>query len=165
MSDLHENQDNQSQSRGILGDVRSVKNNGAASLSELREFIGSLKGRKPQDVMGEVASNGLVQGVVYSTVGFLVILLVFTAIPYWMTGDEPVIQKQVTPAVSTPDQQSADASDNSNADERTQDATTEEGGPTGDAVLDNLGIGETKEADPEENPLGDKFNDLLEGVK
>ena len=40
-----------------------------------------------------------------------------------------------------------------------------EGGPTGDAVLDNLGIGETKDANPDVNPLGDKFDDLLEGVK
>ena len=47
MSDQQEQQPG-----GILGDVQSVKRNGAASLTELREFIGALKGRKPQDVIG-----------------------------------------------------------------------------------------------------------------
>tara|TARA_A100001037_G_C14886551_1_gene516378 strand:- start:118 stop:603 length:486 start_codon:yes stop_codon:yes gene_type:complete len=148
--------------RGILGDVQSVKHNGVASLAELREFIGSLKGRKPQEVMGDVASNGLVQGILLSTVGFVVILLVFTVIPFFMADEEPVAQKENNSTVTstseeTPEEQEA-------TQETDPQAPTAEG-ETGDAVLDNLGIGETKEANPDENPLGDKFNDLLEGVK
>ena len=161
---MNENeQDEQSQrQRGILGDVQSVRHNGVASLAELREFIGSLKGRKPQEVMGDVASNGLVHGILLSTVGFVVILLVFTVIPFFMADEEPMAQKEENSTVTsvseeTPEEQEA------TQETDTQAPTAE--GETGDAVLDNLGIGETKEANPDENPLGDKFNDLLEGVK
>ena len=161
---MNENeQDEQSQrQRGILGDVQSVRHNGVASLAELREFIGSLKGRKPQEVMGDVASNGLVHGILLSTVGFVVILLVFTVIPFFMADEEPMAQKEENSTVTsvseeTPEEQEA-------TQETDAQAPTAEG-KTGDAVLDNLGIGETKEANPDENPLGDKFNDLLEGVK
>lgn len=162
---MSNNTDQETQTRGIMGDVQSVKRNGAASLGELREFIGSLKGRKPQEVMGEVATNGLVQGIVMSSVGFVAVLLVFTAIPFFMAEEQPVVQKEVTPAVAADTQQEGESANDGNSEQTaTSDATAEEGA-TGDAVLDNLGIGETKAADPEENPLGDKFNDLLEGVK
>ncbi len=148
--------------RGILGDVQSVRHNGVASLTELREFIGSLKGRKPQEVMGDVASNGLVQGILLSTVGFVVILLVFTVIPYFMADEEPVAQKEDNSTVITASEENPQQQEETQETDQ-QTPTAEEG--TGDAVLDNLGIGETKDANPDENPLGDKFNDLLEGVK
>jgi len=155
MSDQQEQQPG-----GILGDVQSVKRNGAASLTELREFIGALKGRKPQEVMGEMASNGLVQGIILSSIGFVVVLLVFTAFPFFLAEDEPIVQTEATPTASParPVEQ-APAVQNANEEKPVED------GPTGDAVLDNLGIGETKDANPDANPLGDKFDDLLEGVK
>ena len=156
-------QHEQSQSkRGILGDVQSVRHNGVASLTELREFIGSLKGRKPQEVMGDVASNGLVQGVLLSTVGFVVILLVFTVIPFFMADEESVAQKEDSSTVTTASEETPQQQEETQ--ETDQQTPAPEEGP-GDAVLDNLGIGETKDANPDENPLGDKFNDLLEGVK
>jgi len=148
--------------RGILGDVQSVRHNGVASLAELREFIGSLKGRKPQEVMGDVASNGLVHGILLSTVGFVVILLVFTVIPFFMADEEPVAQKEKDSTVTSTSEENPEEQETTQ--ETDAQAPTAEG-ETGDAVLDNLGIGETKEANPDENPLGDKFNDLLEGVK
>ena len=155
MSDQQEQQPG-----GILGDVQSVKRNGAASLTELREFIGALKGRKPQEVMGEMASNGLVQGIILSFIGFVVVLLVFTAFPFFLAEDEPLVQTEATPTAS-PVQPVEQPPAVQNANEE----KPLEGGPTGDAVLDNLGIGETKDANPDANPLGDKFDDLLEGVK
>jgi len=148
--------------RGILGDVQSVRHNGVASLTELREFIGSLKGRKPQEVMGDVASNGLVQGILLSTVGFVVILLVFTVIPFFMADEEPVAQKEDNSTVTTASEETPQQQEETQETDQ-QTPTAEQG--TGDAILDNLGIGETKDANPDENPLGDKFNDLLEGVK
>ena len=148
--------------RGILGDVQSVRHNGVASLTELCEFIGSLKGRKPQEVMGDVASNGLVQGVLLSTVGFVVILLVFTVIPFFMADEESVAQKEDSSTVTTASEETPQQQEETQETDQ-QTPAPEEG--TGDVVLDNLGIGETKDANPDENPLGDKFNDLLEGVK
>ncbi|MEC9093632.1 MAG: hypothetical protein VX438_13045 [Planctomycetota bacterium] len=161
---MSENPDSKNPSRGILRDVQNVKTNGAASLAELREFIGALKGRKPQEIMGEVASNGLVQGIAMSSIGFLIILLVFTVIPYLMAGEEPDAQNDSPPAVTTPNPTIRGPQKNkpqSKANPKTPSAQ----GQTGDALLENLGIGETKKADPNENPLGEKFNDLLKEVK
>ena len=97
----YQQQEQSQRNRGIIGDVQSVRHNGVASLTELREFIGSLKGRKPQEVMGDVASNGLVQGILLSTVGFVVILLLFTVIPFFMADEEPVAQKEDNSTVTT----------------------------------------------------------------
>lgn len=161
--------DQENQPRGILGDVRNVKHNGAASLGELREFIGSLKGRKPQEIMGEVTSNGLVQGVAMSTTGFLVILLVFTTIPYLMTDKEPVVQKEEAPATSSSnDQAGKKNSEDKQANDATGSNPTEanvSAEQTGKSALNKMGISETLEADPDKNPLNDKFEELLEGVK
>ena len=158
----YQQQEQSQRNRGIIGDVQSVRHNGVASLTELREFIGSLKGRKPQEVMGDVASNGLVQGILLSTVGFVVILLVFTVIPFFMADEEPVAQKEDNSTVTTASEETPQQQEETQETDQ-QTPTAEQG--TGDAILDNLGIGETKDANPDENPLGDKFNDLLEGVK
>ena len=69
---------------GIAADIRSVKHNGAASITELREFMRSLKGRKPQEAMEIASNNGLIRGLVISTIGFLVVLFVFTLIPFFL---------------------------------------------------------------------------------
>jgi hypothetical protein len=142
-------------SRGIIGDIRSARHNGAASLAELHEFIGSLKGRKPQEVVGITANNGLVRGLVTSVIGFIVVLLIFTAIPFFMAEDPPSALPPITPAANRPEPREADGSD------QQPPATTAEG----ENVLDKLEIGETKEADPDENPLDGQFNDLLKDIK
>ena len=57
--------------------------------------------------------------------------------------------------------------DNTNGDEAT--ATSTNVGETttisGDKTLDTLGIGETKVAKPDENPLDKKMDNLLDGIK
>lgn len=46
---------------GFTSDVRTLKESGAVSVAELREFLKSLKTRNPQEVIGIVSSNLLVQ--------------------------------------------------------------------------------------------------------
>jgi hypothetical protein len=77
-------QADQGSASGIGRDLRSARDNGKASLQELREFVGTLKGRRPQEVMGIVAGNSLVKGIEMSAIGFVVVLLVFTAIPFYL---------------------------------------------------------------------------------
>ncbi len=150
------NRDQQkSNSRGIIGDIRSARHNGAASLAELHEFIGSLKGRKPQEVVGIAANNGLVRALVTSVIGFMVVLLIFTAIPFFMADDPPSAQPSITPAANRPEPTEVNEPDSPSS------ATTADG----ENVLDKLEIGETKEADPDENPLDGQFNDLLKDIK
>lgn len=140
---------------GIGRDLRSARDNGKASLQELREFVGTLKGRRPQEVMGIVAGNSLVKGIEMSAIGFVVVLLVFTAIPFYLAGDEPAAKKSPASAASSKTSQ--------------QPATGKEA-QTGtansrDDVMDKTGIGETKTFDADENPLEKKLDNLLDGVK
>lgn len=137
---------------GITSDIRSVKHNGAASITELREFMRSLKGRKPQEAMEIASNNGLIRGVVISTIGFLVVLFVFTLIPFFLDEDEVVTQQGITP--TSENAGTADQTDSS------QNPTTQ-----GEELLDKLQIGETKTADPDANPLDSQFNDLLDGIE
>ena len=101
------------------------------------------------------ASNGLIQGLVISTIGFVVILFVFTVIPFFMTEDAPVVQKRAAPPV------------NNVAPPATSQPPAEQPGTTeaGEDLIDKLQIGEAKEADPAENPLDNQFNDLLKDIK
>ena len=146
---------------GIGADIRSVKHNGAASITELREFMRSLKGRKPQEAMEIASNNGLIRGLVISTIGFLVVLFVFTLIPFFLDEDEVVTQQGITPTSENAGTQGS----KSNAG--TEDQTDSSQTPTaqGEELLDKLQIGETKTADPDANPLDSQFNDLLDGIE
>ena len=146
---------------GIAADIRSVKHNGAASITELREFMRSLKGRKPQEAMEIASSNGLIRGLVISTIGFLVVLFVFTLIPFFLDEDEVVTQQGITPTSENASTQG------SNSSAGTEDQTGASQTPTaqGEELLDKLQIGETKTADPDANPLDSQFNDLLDGIE
>ena len=153
--------DDQRAGSGIGRDIRSVRNNGTASLRELREFIGNLKGRRPQEVMGMVAGNGLFQGLLISTAGCLLLLLVFTAVPFLLAEDDPVAKKTKGPAANTQSGQRTG---------ETQQAKGKKSGQSGatsaaEDVSGELGIGETKTFDPGENPLEKKNDDLLNDSK
>ena len=144
---------------GIGREIRNVRVNGAASLQELREFVSTLKGRRPQEVMGVVAGSGLIQGILISIVGSLMVLFLATAIPYFMLDEEPVAKKPPAPAKASND--SRQKSGKTRQPESSASDTTQ----TGDPVLDSLGIGETRNASPDENPLEKKLDNLLDGVK
>ncbi len=146
---------------GIGADIRSVKHNGAASITELREFMRSLKGRKPQEAMEIASNNGLIRGLVISTIGFLVVLFVFTLIPFFLDEDEVVTQQGITPTSENAGTQ--ESKSNAGTEDQTDSSQT----PTaqGEELLDKLQIGETKTADPDANPLDSQFNDLLDGIE
>ena len=146
---------------GIGADIRSVKHNGAASITELREFMRSLKGRKPQEAMEIASNNGLIRGLVISTIGFLVVLFVFTLIPFFLDKDEVVTQQGITPT----SENSGTQGSNSNAGTEDQTGSSQTPTAQGEELLDKLQIGETKTADPDANPLDSQFNDLLDGIE
>ena len=153
--------DNRHGGSGMGRDLRSVRDNGPASLRELREFITQLKGRRPQEVMGMVSSNGLVQGVVISTAGFVVLLLLFTAIPFFLADKEPVAGKTTAPAAQAQPVQSTGQTQGAGDKEQKQAGSN----TAGENVSDALGIGETKASSLEENPLENKLDNLLDDVQ
>ena len=51
----------------MINDVKNLKENGSASLDELREFLKTLKARSPQEVIGIVKTSLLIQSLAIST--------------------------------------------------------------------------------------------------
>ena len=148
---------------GTLSDLKHLQSNTQATVGELREFLGQLKGRSPQEVMGIIAQSSLVQGIAAATAGCVVLLAVFTIVPYFMSdGSSPGPgsgQNNGTPAVaSVPDNSEADTQQD---DGRETDTNSE---PDLKSAADAMGISEAAEADPETNPLDSKLDKLLDGI-
>lgn len=139
-----------------MRDLENVKQNGAASLEELKEFLGKLQGRSPQEVVGIVSTSMLVQSMVISTIGVLAVLAIFTLGPYFVYGPPQPKKSAAAPpaapatAPAEPAKETA-KSDDPNAVDPAKAAKV-------------LGVDETKSADPNKNPL-DKVDNLLEGLK
>ena len=151
----------------IGGEFSRLRNDGSATADELREFIGQLQGRSPQEVLGIVAKSGLIKGIILATIGFAVLMVVFTVIPYAMSqgsdSDKAVtVTQPAKPAADAKADDTAAANPNA-AGEATPVAAatpTDSGSPD---LKKRLGIDETKIADPNSNPL-DKLDNLLDGI-
>lgn len=147
-----------------LGEFRNLKDNGSASLVELKEFLSTLRGRSPQEVIGIVKTSLLIQSLVFATVGTVAFLFVFTVAPYMIWGPQ-VAQKPKKPtatAAAQPAAAPAPAADAAKAQVKT------EGAPAGvDAAkaAKAMGMDEAKAADLKTNPLDKDTDKLLDGLK
>ena len=151
---------------GLGSELRQLKTNGEATTGELREFLGTLRGRSPQEVLGAVAQSGLTRSIVIATIGFVVVLAVFTVVPY---GYHTLWPEQAVAAASdkdadtsqTPDEAPVNPVQPAAANPPTDDIPAGAGDLPG-----KLGIGETKSADPGKNPLdsNNKIDKLLDGI-
>jgi len=148
---------------GPLKDLNSVRSNGSASLSELREFLGTLHGKSPQEVIGIVSTSLLVQSMLIALAGTALIFLVFTVGPYFMYGPPQAKAAAKKPAAAAaPAATPVPASTPAN----TESTAAAAGQPDVEAASKVLGIDETKPADPKKNPLDNPSLDkLLDGVE
>lgn len=175
--------------RGLARDIERIKVGGTATAAELREFIGSLKGKRPQEVMGAVTGSGLVQCTTLATIITTLFLALFTVGPYVWNKLNPVAKTaQAAPAAATTAQPTAPASAQPAATQPekntapakndappTKGETAKSGAPPIDPLepsaankqkaLEKLGIGETKASDPKKNPLENSADDLLKDLK
>ncbi len=126
-------------------------------MSELREFLASMRGRNPKEALGIIAQSRLVRSLAVSTVACIVLLVVLTLVPHAMQDEPKLSVKDMLkgiPKAAAPAQP---------ADTAAATAT-----PTDDMTLDpkaaatKMGIDETKNAPPDKNPLADKLDDLLD---
>ena len=102
---------------GPLNDLHSVRSNGSASLGELREFLGTLHGKSPQEVIGIVSTSLLVQSMLIALAGTALILFVFTLGPYFVYGPPQAKAAAKKPAAAAaPAATSAPASTPANAE-------------------------------------------------
>ena len=142
--------------------MQTLRSNSQATVAELRQFLSELKGRSPQDVMGVVAQSSLFQGIMTASVCCAVLLIVFTAGP-WLLSGSPKKQTAVAARPTIAAEQPAVAA----PPDETPTAANTQTAPSSDLqkAASAMGIGETKEADPDTNPLDSKLDNLLDGIE
>src|SRR4051812_26416792 len=86
-----------------ITDFRNLKDNGGASLVELKEFLSHLRGRSPQEVIGIVKTSLLIQSLAIAAGATLAFLFVFTVAPYLIWGPQVAQKpKKVQPVAAQP---------------------------------------------------------------
>lgn len=150
---------------GLARDLHRIKKHGGMSLAELRQFISKLHGRNPGEVLGLVSNSGFIRAMLESTVYCGILMAVLTVVPFMMAGEkEESDSKSNTSAVVGSDTTSPAASSAAGS----TPAASGSDGSISDAdarkAVDVMGLGETKTADPNKNPL-DNLDSLLDDVK
>jgi len=149
--------------RGLQGDLSRAKEGSLASAAELREFVKHLRGKSPQEVLGAVANSGLIQGVALSTVGTIILMVAFTAGPYFLYGKpKPKPSPEKTAEATTDTGTGPQATGNDIKSPPTADAKPNSQQTNAQQALDKLGETEVKAADPKVNPLDKDVDDLLD---
>lgn len=134
-------------------DLRELRDNSRATVGEIQAFLRELKGKSPQEMLGVVAASNLFRSIVLSTAIVAGSILLFTAIPYFMQGEEkpaPVTEKPSPPSAAE------------NSPEGPAPAPAVEPAPD---PLSALGVGEELSAPPNINPLEDKGDDFLKDLE
>jgi hypothetical protein len=132
-------------------DLRELRDNSRATVGEIQAFLRELKGKGPQEMLGVVAASNLFRSLVLSTGIVLGGILLFTAIPYFMGGEEKPAPATEKPAPAA-------------APEKAPEVPTPAPAPAPDP-LSKLGVGEELSAPPDTNPLEDKGDDFLKELE
>ena len=153
---------------GIAGDMKRLHGDASATAAELREFVATLRGRSPAEVLGAIGESSLFQGIVQATVGCVVVLVVFTVGPYLWYGPAEASTPDADTSVATAATEPAAAatSDAAVADANAAESpATDETGSDVEKAAKAMGIDETRQADPKSNPLDKNLDSLLDGVE
>jgi hypothetical protein len=173
--------------RGLKGDIHRAREGAKASAAELRQFVADFRGKAPQEMLGMVAGSGLVQGTIVATIVTVLFMAGFTVGPYVWKKSAPPVAKKSAPAAEAPKPAAPAAAAPAAAPAGNAPATAAANpaapgpsgapstggpgtaapgaGPGGPEVLNRLGVGETKTADPKKNPLENSADDLLKDLK
>ena len=138
----------------IAADLKKIRRNTAASSQEIREFLAQMRGKSPQEMLGMLASSSLVKCTTQAGIGWLILIVVFTLGPWLWSMVNPG-----TPKVSPPGPAAVSV-----VPAPPEDAKPSEPAPPAKAA-ERLGIGETKEAPANQNPLEKSSDDLLKDLK
>ena len=145
----------------VTGDFRNLRTHGSASLEELKGFLGTLRGKSPQEVIGIVSSSLLIQSTAIATVITFVVMVVFTVGPYLIWGPPKAKPAQMPAAAVVP-------STPTSATTAAKTETKSDGTPSSEdaaKAVKAMGMDESKVADPKANPLEKDFDKLLDGAK
>ncbi len=146
---------------GIVGDMQRLKEDGGASLAELREFVGNMHGKSPQEMLGVLAQSRLAINIAISAVGCAVLMIAWSALAfYWPGSNDDSAKKQMAEKTSS-QSNLAPTKTSPAATTKTTIAATGTG-KTGKAkssdIAKRLGIKETKTGVP-------NLDNLLDGNK
>jgi hypothetical protein len=159
-------------------DMRNIKENLAFTAGDLSKFLKEMQGKSPKEMLGLVAQSSLVKGMVSSSLLFVTLIFVFTAIPFAIHIINPPEAKEHAEAEENPDEDESEDTTQTGATATAKNGTSgtskpavdAEGNPlpagsTGNDIIDTLGIGETKVSAPNVNPLDSSNDDLLNDLK
>lgn len=138
-------------------DRNQLKGSTSASVAELREFMSEFKGRKPEEVMGHVAQSDLIRSIGMATGAIAALILVLTIVPYSLSSGEPAGSQ-----VSRGQQQPSAPATEADKPQSSATETADNGAPDLERASEAMQLNTTEAADPDKNPLADKFEKLLE---
>ena len=132
--------------------------NRQAAAAELREFLAQMRGKSPKEMLGAIASSNLAQSTLVATAAISAAIVAFTILPF---GLKKVFGKSTEPAsvAAAPAQPEGAALET--PDEPILDPDADNKGN----AAGKLGIGESKQAPANVNPLESSTDDLLEGLE
>ena len=142
----------------IKSDTRKLRKNAGASASELREFLAEMRGKSPREMLGAVASSNLGKSLVQAVIGVAAFIAIFTIIPFGCSMISKKDEPTAPPAAEAP------ATPDAGADEAPKTPSPNPDTKP-DPSLDALGIGGSKEAPLDSNPLEDSTDDLLKDLE
>ena len=146
-------------------DLKQLGQNSKAVVGELREFLASLKGKSPKEMMGAVAESSLIRSLLISSAVMVVLVFVFSVIPYHLKQMEESAQatqnEKEAPGEKAEDEAAVPAGEEGEASGERKQAPDAPKTPE-QKTADVLGVGEV--ADPSANPLDSDGDDLLDGL-
>ena len=146
-------------------DLKQLGQNSKAVVGELREFLASLKGKSPKEMMGAVAESSLVRSLLISSAVMIALVFVFSVIPYHLKQMEESAQaaqkENEPPGEKAEDKAAVSAGEEGEASGEQKQAPATPQTPE-QKTADILGVGEV--ADPNANPLDSGGDDLLDGL-
>ena len=137
-------------------------------VAEIRKFLDGLQERTPQEAIGMSDDGDLIRYLVFAIVASIALAFAGTALPYFWPDTDPTTA--VRKKNSAAEEGAAATGTVADAAVSTADPTTTAVTPSGetvanpDQVLESLGVGEARQADPKKNPLEDNLDKLLDGV-
>ena len=137
-------------------------------VAEIRKFLEGLQERTPQEAIGMSGDGDLIRYLVVAIVASIALAFAGTALPYFWLDTDPTTA--VRKKNSAAEEGAAATGTVADAAVSTADPTTTAVTPSGetvanpDQVLESLGVGEARQADPKKNPLEDNLDKLLDGV-
>ena len=131
--------------------------NRQAASAELREFLSQMRGKSPREMLGAIASSNLVQSTFAATAAITAMIVLLTVVPFgWnkLFGQTAVTAAETAPTGAQNPERPLEIPVEPDLDR-----------PAKSDAAGQLGIGESKQAPADVNPLESSTDNLLDGLE